>query len=405
MVSGLRDSVVAFHATADPDSVAAILDVPGPPASGGPNDSIALIAADRFGNPVPLTEINWSYGRSEVPNIDTTSDSGVIRIPLLEPNDSLILSSLGLEVVIPPAIAPSSPDGATWIERVSGVPPARVGHALVYDPANGYGVLFGGMATDRLADMWLWASGGWNEARPPSRPPARMDHAMAFDGASVILFGGVSGSTVWDDLWMWDGRDWTEITVPRGPAGRYGHAMVRDAVRGLVVLFGGVAGQGIGFSDTWTWDGSSWRAVSSALSPSERLGHAMAYDSERQRVVLYGGSNAGGIGGLLRDTWEYAGNTWSRVPTPVAPPGVTGHAMTYDEARGRVVLFGGASVSGPMSETWEYDGRSWTRRTTSDQPEPREDATMFFDPTRGRVVLYGGAAGVRYSDTWEYRIP
>ena len=131
----------------------------------------------------------------------------------------------------------------------------------------------------------------------------------------------------------------------------------------------------------------------------------MAYDPVRQRVVLYGGSSIGGAGGLLNDTWEWNGQGWARIPTPVTPPGLNGHAMAYDPSQGRVVLFGGTSNGGEVGGTWEYDGRSWSPRATANAPEPRSGAAMFFDPGRQVLMLYGGGGATRYSDTWEYRIP
>jgi hypothetical protein len=46
-----------------------------------------------------------------------------------------------------------------------------------------------------------------------------------------------------------------------------------------------------------------------------------------------------------------------------------GHAMVYDEARRRLLLYGGQSGTFPnltvLSDTWEWDGPSWTRSSVS----------------------------------------
>jgi Galactose oxidase, central domain len=53
------------------------------------------------------------------------------------------------------------------------------------------------------------------------------------------------------------------------------------------------------------------------------------------------------------------GFAWSQTQD-VGPDARTGHAMTYDAPRGRVVLFGGAALgSEPYGDTWEWDGRDW----------------------------------------------
>src|SRR5512134_80585 len=38
-----------------------------------------------------------------------------------------------------------------------------------------------------------------------------------------------------------------------------------------------------------------------------------------------------------------------------SPLSRNGHAMAYDSARGRVVLFGGVRSSGYLADTWEWD--------------------------------------------------
>ena len=60
-------------------------------------------------------------------------------------------------------------------------------------------------------------------------------------------------------------------------------------------------------------------------SPSARLVHALAYDSARGRVVLFGGSDSSF--NLLSDTWVWDGTAWTDV-TPIRgqrqPPGAHG---------------------------------------------------------------------------------
>lgn len=92
----------------------------------------------------------------------------------------------------------------------------------------------------------------------------------------------------------------------------------------------------------------------------------MVYDPARAKTVLFGGFNA--MSGSLNDTWEYNGATatWTLITTTGSPPARSGHAMVYDNARGRIVLFGGYG-SGYLNDTWEYDGATgtWTQITTT----------------------------------------
>ena len=74
-----------------------------------------------------------------------------------------------------------------------------------------------------------------------------------------------------------------------------------------------------------------------------RNSHAMAYDAARGRVVLFSGLSAQ----RLADTWEWDGGRWSQMKPATSPPFRSGHAMAYDPVRRRVVLFGGSDRSVP----------------------------------------------------------
>lgn len=82
--------------------------------------------------------------------------------------------------------------------------------------------------------------------------------------------------------------------------------------------------------------GPIWLNVSPC--PSPRKGHAMVYDNARERVLLFGGNmkdrNPSG------ETWEWNGGDWNLL-TESGPAPRSSHAMAYDSARDRVVLFGG----------------------------------------------------------------
>jgi len=145
---------------------------------------------------------------------------------------------------------------------------------------------------------------------------------------------------------------------------------------------------------------AAWRDRTAAASPSARYTHAMAYDAARGRTVLFGGND----GNVSPETWEYDGSIWSRVAT-AGPLARTQHALVYDAARQRVVLFGGVGFVGGVStylaDTWEWDGDRWFEVATTG-PAGRADAVMAYDAARGRVVLFGGFGSGTFGDTWEW---
>src|SRR6266540_377125 len=66
-----------------------------------------------------------------------------------------------------------------------------------------------------------------------------------------------------------------------------------------------------------------WREPARSLLPSGRSGHAMATLGDK--VVLFGGSS---MGGLLADTWEWDGGTWTQRFPAAHPPPRANHSMT-----------------------------------------------------------------------------
>jgi hypothetical protein len=246
-------------------------------------------------------------------------------------------------------------------------------------------------------------------------PSARGEHAIAYDEARerVVLFGGTAGGgTLQGDTWEWDGTDWTEV-ADTGPDARSGHALAFDAARERVLLFGGEAAGSALRGDTWEWDGKGWSEVADT-GPDARSGHALAFDAARERVVLFGGEAAGSA--LRGDTWEWDGTGWTEV-AHIGPGPSVALAMTF--VGGATLLFGGVTSSpapAPGEElsrlSWEWDGAHWTLRQDMG-PAPRWGHAIAFDSARGRPVLFGGfsalpaAPGLADSvlaDTWDAEV-
>jgi hypothetical protein len=74
----------------------------------------------------------------------------------------------------------------------------------------------------------------------------------------------------------------------------------------------------------------------------------------------------------LGETWEYDGVDWRRVPALAPEPCDRWGSMSYDSARGRVLLFGGITYANGSYETlgdlWQFDGVRWTPVSTGGQP-------------------------------------
>lgn len=277
-----------------------------------------------------------------------------------------------------------------------------------------------GSGSSGLAKLWAWDGARWtfkSSTGPGARStPLAFDSARG----RLVLFGGQSGGTFLSDTWEWDGSAWTQMTPtdPEGdgnPSQRVSHGLTYDAARGVVVLFGGRRLNGGVTSELWEWNGASW-AKRTPTDPegdgsaSAREKIALAYDTARGRTVLFGGP--------IADTWEWNGTSWDSI-TPTDPQGDgnpsarVNHAMVYDPGRGKVLMFGGASTDAsatPNNELWGWDGTSWERLPIADpeldaSPGPRRFAALGYDEARGQVVLYGGAGIGGLSDLWEIPAP
>ncbi|HLQ38766.1 MAG TPA: kelch repeat-containing protein [Planctomycetota bacterium] len=172
------------------------------------------------------------------------------------------------------------------------------------------------------------------------------------------------------------------------------------------MLFGGFSNANR-LDDTWEFDGARWNRIMTTTSPPARTGHALAYDSARRRIVLFGGEQS--IISNFADTWEFDGTNWAQMQVATSPPARLGHALAYDQARARTVLFGGNGSPARLADTWEYDGTNWTPIATTTSPPAREYHALAHDPVRGRTVLFGGfdipcssCAPLWLADTWEY---
>jgi hypothetical protein len=236
-------------------------------------------------------------------------------------------------------------------------------------------------------------------AGPMPWPAARGGHVMAYDArawATVILGGdGEDATQTRDSLWAWTGSTWS-VSPAHEPGWRTLPALAFDTRRGVLVLFGGLRKHGqrayaeSAESDTWEWDGERWERRD-VNSPGPIDHHAMVWDDARGVLVVQGGASGGQIHG--GDTWTFDGERWALAADSAAGPGPrVHHAMAYDSRRQRVVLFGGFSEAGdPPADVWEWDGERWHRIPTSGPgPGARRRHRVAYDAARGVTVLLGG---------------
>lgn len=303
-------------------------------------------------------------------------------------------------------------------------PPGRDGAAMAYDPNTGTLVVFGGESTGTgnayLNDTWELAGTTWTEVLTQTAPPARSGAVMVFDPAigRIVLFGGYLGTsltagTYLNDTWEFDGTTWAQVSTSASPPPRNFAAAAYDPSLGGILLFGGNGTGSVSLGDTWEFNGTTWVQLSPPASPSPRSGAAASYDPGIGEVVVFGGiqyNATTATNTYLGGTWAFNGETWAKLPQPAGPAPRAYAGMAYDPALSSMVLFGGLLSSSASSDsTWAMPGQTWEKQSPASSPP----ASLFFDmaddASSGQVVLFGGydggttsGSGSFASDIWVY---
>jgi hypothetical protein len=298
-------------------------------------------------------------------------------------------------------------DGASW-EQIAGSGSAPSHGRLVFDRGRDLLQVF---APKYAGDMSVWelVAGVWQHVQAQVAAPSRGLYGAAYDEAAgvTLVSGGMGNGQILDDTWSWDGQLWSMLesvsspppTMPGGMSEAACSIAYAGFLKRVVLVYLGTA---------WEWDGSRWRQQATAAPPLEDT--ALSYDSARGRLVLVG--TASGKATDLLQTWEYDGQTWAQIAAAVAPPPRWGSCMTYDAARSRTVLFGGrvmqavsgGSIQFNADDTWEWDGQTWVEVSVAARPDARIFHGMAWDEVGNRVVLFGGSGGPtgQLDDTWTY---
>jgi cysteine-rich repeat protein len=223
----------------------------------------------------------------------------------------------------------------------------------------------------------------WTDVTP-TRMPGRAGHTMAYDAVRQVLvvFGGISDSKELGDTWEGTGGRWTQRVLGRSPSARAYHAMAYDGTH--ILLFGGADSAYL--NDTWELVDDTWVQRQPATAPEPRIYAKMAYDSLHQRVVLFGGFGPGFI--EYRDTWLYdpTAGTWTKQNTPTAPPNGANFLLAYDEARQRVTY---VALAASATQTWAWNGTAWSQLSPNSSPPAEKFDVLAYEGFSNVLVMFG----------------
>src|SRR3990172_5203051 len=194
---------------------------------------------------------------------------------------------------------------------------------------------------------------------------------------------------------------WGELD-PSGerPPARHDHSLVTDG-RSLF-LFGGRSGDEE-LGDLWSFDteAGTWNELSSVGGPAARFGHNAVFDQARGRMLVFGGQ-AGGA--FFNDFWGIspADGNWANITelSPLLPSKRYGAAGALDPA-GRFVVTHGFTDTGRFNDTWSFalEGAAWTEVETEPRPSPRNLYAIVH--TGSLNMLFGGnTEGGPRNDLW-----
>jgi N-acetylneuraminic acid mutarotase len=215
------------------------------------------------------------------------------------------------------------PSTNTWtnLSPAGEPPPARGFHSMVYDPSTQRMIVFGGGSDDStLNDTWAYdpTANAWTRLSPVGGlPVARSGHSMVYDPNTqrVIMFGGsYGGKNGLNETWAYDPsiNTWTNLNPPGTlPLGRLGQSMVYDPSAHRVIMFAGDSGTGrFGeglddntLNDTWAYNptANTWTNLNPSGGP-RRSFQSMVYDPSTHRAIMFGGWNGQDS---VNDTWAY----------------------------------------------------------------------------------------------------
>jgi galactose oxidase-like protein len=246
-------------------------------------------------------------------------------------------------------------------------------HRAIYDVLNDRMVVYDGSSPnppDPTPEA-VWAlnftSNTWTNLTPASGGPgARFLTAVAYDPPRqrMLVFGGNSGSTLFNDVWalsLSGTPTWTQLT-PMGapPIGRTAATLVYVPEQDAMVLFGGGDGHTLFYNDVWRLSlagPSTWTQLAPAGTPPDgRYLHTAVYDDRRHRMLIFGGVGASAD---LNDAWALSldvSPTWSLLSPAGTPPSPRGETVAvYASAIGRMMFFAGGNGSTLDGDLWALD--------------------------------------------------
>ncbi|NDJ78794.1 MAG: hypothetical protein GYB65_21295 [Chloroflexi bacterium] len=298
-------------------------------------------------------------------------------------------------------------------EITSPLPRPRGIHRMAYDSESDRIIMYGGQTAGQmspvsaLTDTWAYdvSSNTWAQMSPVESPPQGFG-PLAYDVQSdrIVYFVGSTGfGYASSSTWVYDYNtdSWTNMSPDNAPPAAIGARMAYDTESDRMILFGGFdnatyPGDRNFLTETWAYDydSNTWTQMQPEVSPPGMWNHAMAYDGSADRVILvFGGTWAYDYN---TDTWEALDEFYEYYFA----------GIVYVTGLEQVVLYGGVSASGPHRTTWafDYEARDWIRLDPEGSPGARGWHAMAYNSAADRIIMFGGGRTNESFEleTWSY---
>lgn len=317
---------------------------PSPP--GAPNDAST---APCMASP-PVLSDTWTWDGSNWHDTGQSAPSGV-----LDPAPAVATDPTTGQVLLVAQQVQTMPMPACPIPLPSpgSTPPAASSCAAIAPPA--------------AVHTWLWSGSAWSElnAQPPQNgtgilgaaalvPDPSSGHVAMFRASANVVCSGSASSNA------------PQVAAPCPLNGTPSAPGVPSAAPFACCTA----------SET-TWDGTAWSQLTTSSPTAVPPLLQLVPDEADHSVVAYSS----------QATWTWSGHAWSEHHPSRTPGIVSGAALVYDGAAGRVLLFGGMSAfehpvmgapaGAPLpampaytNALWSWDGSTWTQVSGIPAPSP-----------------------------------
>jgi hypothetical protein len=315
-----------------------------------------------------------------------------------------------------PAPRPGLGEGSVaWSKlELDGGPSAREDHTFTPDADGRYAYLFAGRAgNDAFNDLWRYdlANDAWQLIEPRGLAPApRFGHVAVWQPelGLVVWSGQQSARVFFGDIWSFDPgtEQWQELPDAGDvPEARYGSCGSIGPDGRLWISHGFTEDTGR-FFDTRAYDFGrlAWTDETPAEGdvPVLRCLHDCLWTPDGE-LVLYGGQTTGAP--AIGDLWSYGfvSGAWAEAERPAAPPR---QLYALASIGPTAFVFGGAGADGALlDDLWRLDLTGLTMSPAdvsgAEGPGARLGATLLADEARGRMILFGGKGEAgELADLW-----